>query len=491
MSSLNTIWCGTSTNSGNSLVLTPSPAVSSYVVGQIYTFFSNLTITGPATVNISGLGALQVYRGKGPLTSGGLVANNIYQLIYDGSIFQLLNSSAALDVRFFGAIGDGVTDDTAAIQAAINAAEQLGTADEGAVGSVYAPAGYTYKITSTISINVPIQVDFRSFIYLDSSSPTNAVVIGATAPLSGTYGLKNTGYRLYFSGLRDLNGNTSLPTNINTSGSVGVRVHDMQFSTLEIGTAIAFTYCGVFLDCQDTSYSPQNVQDNNITLGQIAYNGIGLNLVSTSGSSSAGANRIVIQDIFSNFINLQLDNSSTVSSTSNTFQITALDLPAPNGTALSVYSAYNTFEVGYLAGTVVMQSSSYCNTVRIGNNVSTSVAVSNIGTNNLITTGPPNPGQVPATLTISSGVTMQNTYGVAIVLYFSALLTPTTSNGAYVNVAVGPTSTPPTVLTGTANPTAAAEYPFTRLIPPGFYWSVTKSSTGTVAFSTAFVYQSS
>jgi len=49
---------------------------------------------------------------------------------------------AAANVLDFGAVGDGVADDTAAIQAAI---------DSGA-GSVYAPTGI-YKITSTVNIN--------------------------------------------------------------------------------------------------------------------------------------------------------------------------------------------------------------------------------------------------------------------------------------------------------------------------------------------------
>ena len=52
---------------------------------------------------------------------------------------------ATANVLDFGAVGDGVADDTEAIQAAI---------DSGA-GSVYAPTG-TYKITSTININRPI-----------------------------------------------------------------------------------------------------------------------------------------------------------------------------------------------------------------------------------------------------------------------------------------------------------------------------------------------
>lgn len=48
----------------------------------------------------------------------------------------------SLDVRAFGAVGDGVTDDTAAIQAALTA---------GAGNAVFLPAG-TYLITDTLSI---------------------------------------------------------------------------------------------------------------------------------------------------------------------------------------------------------------------------------------------------------------------------------------------------------------------------------------------------
>lgn len=50
---------------------------------------------------------------------------------------------AVVNVRDYGAIGDGVADDTAAIQAAINATNNLGT--------VFFPKG-TYKITDTLDI---------------------------------------------------------------------------------------------------------------------------------------------------------------------------------------------------------------------------------------------------------------------------------------------------------------------------------------------------
>jgi len=55
--------------------------------------------------------------------------------------------SQTLSVKDFGAVGDGATDDTASIQAAINAA--CGLPDGGAV---YFPAGI-YNVTSTLTIN--------------------------------------------------------------------------------------------------------------------------------------------------------------------------------------------------------------------------------------------------------------------------------------------------------------------------------------------------
>jgi hypothetical protein len=57
---------------------------------------------------------------------------------------SLLGASGVFDVRAFGAKGDGSTDDTVAIQAAINAATVGG-------GVVFLPAG-SYRVTSTLSV---------------------------------------------------------------------------------------------------------------------------------------------------------------------------------------------------------------------------------------------------------------------------------------------------------------------------------------------------
>ena len=78
--------------------------------------------------------------------SGSISATNVQAAIEELDTERL---TIWVNVRQFGAIGDGVTDDTVAFQNAIAFAQQLGTN-----GIVYAPTGF-YKITSNLVFTWP------------------------------------------------------------------------------------------------------------------------------------------------------------------------------------------------------------------------------------------------------------------------------------------------------------------------------------------------
>ena len=110
------------------------------------------------------------------------------------------------NVRDYGATGDGTTDDTAAIQAAINAAELITgstyiTATHPA--TLYVPAG-VYKITDTINILGNIQFigdgNTATIFNIVSATPIQAFLIGPSADNQYMWGSRFQGFRINCSG---------------------------------------------------------------------------------------------------------------------------------------------------------------------------------------------------------------------------------------------------------------------------------------------------
>jgi hypothetical protein len=84
------IWCGTAGGTADALTLTPSPAITAYAAGQVFRFKAGASPnTGAATVAVSGLTAQTIQKAGSALASGDIAANQWYQLLYDGTQFQL------------------------------------------------------------------------------------------------------------------------------------------------------------------------------------------------------------------------------------------------------------------------------------------------------------------------------------------------------------------------------------------------------------------
>lgn len=391
-----------------------------------------------------------------------------------------------VSVKDFGAVGDGVADDTAAIQAALDYV-QAGVSTEGPYRKLIAPAGNKYRTTAPLTITKPCVVEFMSMIEYDSNS-SSALIVGDSSA-------RNTGYDLTFAGFRHKvsGGGWSVPPTSAGAGANGVELRNMQFSKLRVDKIIAFKSAGFFANCQGTGTLGFNahVQQNDIYLGEIGYCGWGVRSLSASASLAAfQANHIRIQDLVTNYYNLEFDQTGGVytNTTSNTVFLNACELAAPGGSELRVFGSYNTFHVGFLEGNFLAGNTSFYNVAKFGNNLSSGITLTNQGTRNWLQTAPPNDSVLPGTATITSGAVVQNTFGVPICIGFSANLDP----GATVTLAVGFTSSPP-VITKADNSDGSADsvigFPFFAVVPPYYYWSVV--GTGTVAYTTARLYQAS
>lgn len=84
----------------DSYAITLSPAPAAYATGQTFFFKAGTANTGAATLNVNGLGAKTIKKGyNSDLVTGDILANQIVQVTYDGTNFQMMSPSAAAGLR--------------------------------------------------------------------------------------------------------------------------------------------------------------------------------------------------------------------------------------------------------------------------------------------------------------------------------------------------------------------------------------------------------
>lgn len=152
------------------------------VLGNQIASYDNLTGIGDTTALSTQIAALEAnLASETPTTGASLVG---FLLPRTGAVGETVQAKLqqVVSVMDFGAVGDGVTDDTAAIQAALNVFTNGRSAI--ASGSIYFPAGI-YKITSPLIYGGG--AGHTLVLYGDSGGARN-VIVGTAITWGGTSG---------------------------------------------------------------------------------------------------------------------------------------------------------------------------------------------------------------------------------------------------------------------------------------------------------------
>lgn len=94
------IWCGTSAGTANAQTLSPTPAITAYVAGQLFRFIAGASSTSSCTLDISGVGAVDVKTVHNESSTGNdLVSGAVHTVVYDGTAFRLIQHVGQLNMR--------------------------------------------------------------------------------------------------------------------------------------------------------------------------------------------------------------------------------------------------------------------------------------------------------------------------------------------------------------------------------------------------------
>lgn len=393
-----------------------------------------------------------------------------------GYYWERLNHRMSFDVRWFGAKLDNSTDDTAAFQAAINFASLWTNTPYSPKAEVYCEPGHIFKTTSQLNasgVGLKITILSQQFYY---NTTGYAWFFNELQPAGAS-----SYWDVFMEGIFAQPGIGAFPVAPNASGTVGIGMRAMTFSKFEVRKISGFDFKAVEFDCRGITYPSNNqvIQHNTFKFGQIANNGYGVWALSLDAEHSGfQANRIEVQNIYQNYMDIVDGDATFKASTSNTWVINAMDNATTVG--FDSYSPFNEVYIGFTGapGTSLrLNAGSDFNRFTFANNFSTAITVNENGggDNNTIECQPPS--NLPQTgVTVSNGVDQTNNFGCPI-----SVVVPVSGGGTYQLYLTGPSGTV------TASSNLVANGPITIHVKHGWKWKLFTTG-GTVNYGTASIF---
>lgn len=239
------VYAAGTTNASSLFSTATGTPLSNPISGDVNGFYAFFIADGNYDLAFSGgtPGAIPV-----PFTLGSQPSNDpFYESSLSGYVARLKNAklSDVLSVKDYGAVGDGTTDDTTAVTAALNASS-IGTTTTGVVTPgvcIYFPTG-VYKITSALSISHAICATGEQWRlrYLGSNSIT--AVLSLIGDPTNTYGSHGTFFQGSFIQGAIIDGGTTSKAGIGLilQGVVSAQINYLRVTNVT-GTGVSCNWC--------------------------------------------------------------------------------------------------------------------------------------------------------------------------------------------------------------------------------------------------------
>ena len=365
-------------------------------------------------------------------------------------------------VEDYGAVGDGVADDTQAFKDAIAACPTDGTVCN-------KKRGATYKLTSTVALNDRINFIIDGQINYHGS--------GVCIDIMPTLAKQFAHCYVYIKSISDANGNSSTPASVNRSGTVGIRINNMVSSFLIVNAIQRFTYCGMLFNTNGdiTGGAAQQIcLHNYISILEVANCGFGVYMISADAATSCTqANEVHINWLLQCFSCLVVDETpSNVATDSNLFLITAIDNNNASGHGVLINGQWNLFKIAFMSTDIYFDTGSGYNRVEIGNNISTDVTIYYGGTKNTVVTA--NPSTLPEITTPIADNAYQNTYGVPVTISFQ-LYSQDGTNSGIADISIsnnGVNWNTPIKAFVPADSTSSNRITYSIVVPAGYFYKI-------------------